>query len=592
MRQIVIALFTASCGTLTSASAYDVMIAVSFGEHRVFTPTFQTQTLREVQHQLRPFLGPDAEIEVVSTHPLLASVATVGVGPALDAWDEVSTKRIILVRIDHHFGMYRVSLRSYDGPSGLATPLVRRAQTGHRPRVVELIVQEVRQDFALSGELIREGDEAFLRIREMPGRDPSGNMFVLSRVSQENVVRVRRVPHAYAEVLSRVEAGKWRVRLWLPKGATLPELKNVRYQAVSWPTGTFVPRLQLLDAQTNSAPLALRVRFQHPKIVDQHKEVVSDAAGLADAGRTFPHLVLVQIYKGDLLLEEFPLALTGAELVVHRLSLKQEDPARTSLKQQLGHWQRRLLDDLLLANYRFEEIQKAVSQSLPEALQKARAAQESLDQELDMLAREAKEMTKAASNIPGFELKPIGRGLEELRQYRVEIAKFIERVDGVVKASPAGASLALSQMAERARLFEVQGDIDEALVWYANILKVQPNQKDVADHASKLRATWKIQNDAHAQARQFLLNDWLAATTASEIKTLLPQAHKSLAECKSQGDPLSLIKVRKANAQHLARLKQQLEAALKSSPADVQPASQAIEGLLRFHAEVVGKKES
>ncbi len=110
-----------------STKPYRLQVVVHVADNRFLTPLFQDQLLSGIRDRLRLNLATVADVEVTSSHPLLADVLAKGLQTGLDSWEQLSSSKTHFVFVDYAFGTYTLEARQYDGMTGLTSPTVRRA---------------------------------------------------------------------------------------------------------------------------------------------------------------------------------------------------------------------------------------------------------------------------------------------------------------------------------------------------------------------------------------------------------------------------------------------------------------------------------
>ena len=66
---------------------------------------------------------------------------------------------------------------------------------------------------------------------------------------------------------------------------------------------------------------------------------------------------------------------------------------------------------------------------------------------------------------------------------------------------------------------------------------------ETKNRREKLKADWKPKSDAHAKARDYLLNKWPAVATIQDFRDGLPQIGKEVQVCIENNDRLALRKL-------------------------------------------------
>jgi hypothetical protein len=221
-----------------------------------------------------------------------------------------------------------------------------------------------------------------------------------------------------------------------------------------------------------------------------------------------------------------------------------------------------------------------------------------MDREWQQLAMERDLITRQANEKSAkFDLREGEATLTALGKKKKELARFVDRVEAAVKESTSPATLALKKMAERAKLFEVHADFDEAIALWEKILEARPDQPQIKDHLAELKTAWLPKNAKHAEARAFLTKTW-PRLEVSELSKNIAQARAALAVCKDAGDKLTPLKVMQAGLIHASNVRKQLDALARQNSVDsasqAKAIAQLIEGLRWLDQEataLAGKKK-
>jgi tetratricopeptide (TPR) repeat protein len=193
-------------------------------------------------------------------------------------------------------------------------------------------------------------------------------------------------------------------------------------------------------------------------------------------------------------------------------------------------------------------------------LQSAIARHEAALKNLQAQARKAG-LTDEAQLAPAEQ-----RAFDELTQWKDSLAGTVREIRVVVdKANDPAIKQALGKI-EQAKLLEKQAEYGKALALYEAALPALPdggNKPKLQARVNELRAQWKIKNDKHKDARQFIYETWPTLTTGTAIADNLDRARKAFAVCKSVGDRLTVSKLWLASAAQINVLAKE-KAALSS----------------------------
>src|SRR5262249_7042143 len=130
-----------------------------------------------------------------------------------------------------------------------------------------------------------------------------------------------------------------------------------------------------------------------------------------------------------------------------------------------------------LASERVAELNAELNTSLDKALATARAGLASMQEEVSHLARERDQIARLVQDKGAkLSLRAGDSALEALQLKKTDLEHFIARIEGVQKEAASAATLGLSKMLERARLFEAEADFDQAISLYEKVLKASPDQ--------------------------------------------------------------------------------------------------------------------
>ena len=165
--------------------------------------------------------------------------------------------------------------------------------------------------------------------------------------------------------------------------------------------------------------------------------------------------------------------------------------------------------------------------------------------ELARLREQAKTVPGAAS-ADGLFAK-IEQNLAALRAYNVQLKGHIDKIEEVVKKENDPAAAARDVQAEalnaRIKLLLSGGEVDQALAAYDQLIALVPESAEVKARRAALAAEWKVKDDAHQQARDYLLKTWPAVATIQDFKDSLPLVRKEVDALKKNGDKWAVRKL-------------------------------------------------
>jgi hypothetical protein len=584
---------------------YRLQVVVRVADNRFLTPIFQEQLRGSLRDQLQLALGPLANVEVTSTHPLLGEIETKGLDTGLDGWEQISEQKTHFVFVDFAAGIYTLKARQYDGMTGLRSPGVRLAQTSDRALVAQTAAHMVEQDFALVGTASLAGKEVHLALKggklgvNLERWVRPGEVFAISRITKEgDRLRGTHVPWALLEVMDVPRDGMCRCRLFHRFQADdLSERAGVLgYRCLKLATTPGALKLQFVDDEQFAPLVGLQVHILRPGRTEA-EELTTNQGGLVVSRNNYQHFAVVQVRSGAEVRAQFPVALIGERTVVCRLKIQPDAENLTALEFRKDLWVRRIMDNRRVASERVANLNSELGKSLEGALELARAGLSSMDSEVAQLDSEREQiLLLAAKSTAKLDLREGELALEALRMKKKELEAFVSRNESVLKEATSPAALARKQMLEQARLFELDADFDQAIALWEKVLEAGPDQLKVKEHLAKLKLAWTPKNPRHAEARAFLIKTW-PKLEVPELQKNLSQAREALDICKEAGDKLTPIRVLRAIADHTDNVQKHLAALKRQTNVDSAPQAkaiaQAIAGLRQLHQEasaIVGKK--
>jgi hypothetical protein len=582
---------------------YHLRIVLHVAEHRLLTPTFQERLEHELRDHLRLSYGKLAKVEVVRAHPLLKDVRAKGLTAALDGWNELSDVKTHFVLIDYLDGHYRVRARQHDGLTGLASPVVRRGETGERRLVALTAARLVDRDFGLSGTVTKvEGDHVEVSLRGGGLGVPlgrwvrSGNIFAVARITEEaGKPRAARMEWVLLQAADEPQNGICPCRLfhrW--KGALQEEPGVLGYRCLALTTTDAPLRLRLVDDKTGAFLNGVRVHVGATGFEDKGWERTTGLDGLIVTPESYRSVAFVRVFSGGTLRAQFPVEIVDdGSIKKCPVNLTAEAVEAGQFQMRRERWLRRTYESLRVVASRFADLNAALERSPEAALEMARRGEKAIGAELLSLADERDQLLKSAAKVPGgLDLSEGEPQLQQLQEQRARLAAFMGRLDAMIKEANSPETKALQTKLERARLLEAEADFDGAIRLYEEVLAKRPDEKQVAAQLAKLKAAWRIKDGDtdHTAAREFLYNTWPRLDTAG-VKTDLARAVKAFAVCRDRRDLLTPERLVRTNLVHAVNLKNRLDVLRRArdsedNHAEMKALVRVAEGLRDLQAEV------
>jgi hypothetical protein len=340
---------------------YRIQVVLHVADNRFLTPIFQEQLQAELRDRLQLSLGALAQVDVVTTHPLLAEIEAKGLDNGLNGWEQITSAQTHFVLVDFKGGVYELQARGYDGMTGLLSSDVQVARTGDRTQVAHSAVTLIEQEFSLVGTVVGvTGADVQVAIKggklsgSLERRLKPSQVLAISRITREgDRLHGRRVPWALLEVKDGPRAGICRCRLWHRfQQDDLGDYADVAtYRCLTIATSPGPLKLRLVDEEQLRPLVGLQV---HVLRSDGTKaaELTTNQSGLLVTRERYENFVLVRVLSGDSVRAQFPVVMHGDRTVLCRLKFSAEAEALAPLEFRRDQWVRRILDNLRLASER------------------------------------------------------------------------------------------------------------------------------------------------------------------------------------------------------------------------------------------------
>jgi hypothetical protein len=556
---------------------YTLQVVLGIAQHRLLTPVFQDQVLRELRDSLQAAMGDLTNVAVLRDHPLLKEIEARGLQKALDGWNSFSTTKTHFVLVDFVDGRYEIQARQCDGMTGLPSPVVRSAQTLDRQLVAREAALLINQDFGLIGtpreeakgiksegerlDILLKGGKRGVSLARWVKKD---DVFaVVQIVQQSSGARLRsyRLPWTFLRVAQEPKDERCFCRLYFRNENPLPSGQGVvGYRCIKLGTTVAPLRLRVVADDRLGTPLAgLQVWFNDDGFSQTPRERTSTKAdGVAKTERTYTNLAFVRILRPGVPVAQFPVAILENRTVTCAVAVNPETERRGQLLVRRDRWTRRLDDSLAVSVTAVRELNALLAQSRENALARAQSALKSLQEDILDLLAEQETLRKDAQALKAKpDLTDGEQRLRELQGRREELERFIASLQDIIK-DPIRQKW--KQLVEQARLHESQFEYPDAIALYESVLSQGVEDDRIRQHVDELKRAWALKNDTtHPKARYFVYDVWVKLTTAAQVQARLNEAREALATCREVGDYLAPQMLLRINALHASNLEKEVE---------------------------------
>jgi hypothetical protein len=248
--------------------------------------------------------------------------------------------------------------------------------------------------------------------------------------------------------------------------------------------------------------------------------------------------------------KQFPVPILSADPITVPFDIDPAKEERAAFERAVIAAASSAADARLAQTICFETVAKLIDkQRNKEALERAeggaKAAEEADTRLTDELARLNEQVAhvQVADSVKAL-LAKIQQNLESLRAQNAKLRTHIKTIESVVRIEndPAAAAKDVQAQALNARIkvLLTGGDVEQALVAYDQLIALLPDDADVKARREALAAEWKVKDDAHQKARDYLLKTWPAVASILDFKDSLPQIRSAVDVCKKNGDKWTL----------------------------------------------------
>jgi hypothetical protein len=521
---------------------------------------------------LQAELGDLAEVEITPKHPRLEQIDTLGLERALKSWETLSPLKSHFLLLSFVNGVYELEARQYDGLTGLASPVVRRAQTADRQLVARTAALLINEDFGLVGSIRKvDGDKVEIALKGGRLGVPldhwlkKGDVFAIAKIVRQpgGSSRSERVEWADLLVGEPPKGGMCICQLFHRRPDPLPSGPGILgYRCLKLGTIEGPVRLRLVSGDKLVTPASsLQVRVSAQGFQPNNAErISSDSEGLVTTQRRYHNLAFVMIYSSDEPVAKLPVEIVDDRPVVIDVNVQKDADQRGQLNRRRDRWTLRALDSWGVANALFKGINEKKEAPKEELLASADAALKRLQSDIAALSGEAEELRVDARSVPGgLDLADGDKTIEDLKGQRDYLQDYIGKVKELMAKEADPARQKWKDRAQQASLLENDLEIGRAIELYEEVLKQGGNDPKLRTHLDDLKKGWALKGEDHAKARAFVYETWPKADSLSNLKADLPRAHEAFAACRAVGDHFTVQKLQRVSVAHRARILKEVD---------------------------------
>lgn len=577
------------------AAYYAWKVVVRFDPHPYLDAKFRLDILASVRAALQPPEGDRLwRLEVIDLatvsddkrDPLWKAFVAKG-WPALEApeFRPLTGVKTHFLRVSFTGNAYKLESRQHDGYTGLASPVVRAAETRDHQVVGRLAGMMIEKDFGPSGVIEKvpnQPDVVTVRFHggTLPGFDryvKPGDVFAVATIA--DLPRPRKAepakqPGGFRKaaddapavrvgapkpfILLRAETSvlDGMCRCALIEGSLAQKLTGGRgvvgYKCLKLGTTESAVRVKIQDA--NGGPPVgthqLQVRANDkdfPITTDARNALKYDKEGVFQTQRPLRNMACVVIAVGTTREAKFPVAVFGDAPQILRLPLSEADAARAaleldceSLRARAGEVRR---DQTTLLGALGKMIQaqdhKGALDRVNAALQNQAAADAEITAELDRLKKSpgADDPTPAAYLAATTDLLADIRGNRpRIDQAKVQLAEAVKKLGDPVRFER---EFRARELNGKIRQLIEAGEVPDALATFDELYEFI-KQEEIKERRERLAKEWEPKSAEHAKARDYVTNTWRAATTLAEFKAAQEPLADAAATLTKNDDRLGL----------------------------------------------------
>ena len=578
-------------------------VVLSARPHPLLTADLRERVRRDVVAALQTGLGPLGTVEVIDLadaprdrwEPLWQEFVDKGFA-ALDAPRDLTGAKTHFLKLEYRDGQFHMEARQYDGFTGLSSPLVRARSVRAPDQIGRAAGLLLDRDFGLTGTVELDPnapDAARVLVRgaalgPIGGLVQPGDVFAVAAVRKTNRPAPAPVRTATGKIVAPPPGAEPPGYTSAPRPFVLLKVTDVGPDAVrcsvlpgearALPLGGGVVGYRCMKLGTVRAPVAVRLVGSDGHVERTASRVIVRASDALFTSLTAPdpkdtcsfNAATAQFRSARDLANVACVTVTlGGQSKLFAVPVLTADPITlpfevNEAKARLADYQREVTataaavaDARYAQTVCFETVARLIDkQDNKGALVRAKngfaAAEAAYQVRTDELKRLREQLDVAPAAKPILE--KVERDLAALKQHNDKLKEHVGKIEHVVKleSNPALAAKELERerLNERVRFLLAVGDVEQALVAYDQLLAVEPDAAKKAER-DKVAAEWKIKDDAHQKARDYLLKTWPTVATIPDFKAgavkqnnVDPPLRVAVDVCKRHGDKWTLRKLR------------------------------------------------
>ena len=568
-----------------SSDSYDLQVVLRFGAHNWLGSKFREVVRESLAGMLADALGTTGSVNVIdlqkiqpNTWPTLwKEVDGKGLGALQpESTGEKKGKALTLpggkthfVLIDYVGGFYEIQSRQYDGQTGFVSAW-RRERTADRAFVARIAGKLIGEDFGIVGTLAGRGNkDDKVRVLFKGGADGSplerfaqrGDVFALVQIvpaSKAEGTTAKEiafpVDDTYLQLIDDPKGGECPARLVyrFDKNPLIDAPKGQQFRCIRLGTTHGPIRMRIVDAggrpHRNVSNLQLWVHSEAFQNGPQHDEesVNVDRNGMFVSSHSYDRIAFARVISGGSSVARVPLPIEDEPVTV-RINLDARTNEAGDLQAIANELFRQYDDAIAEHAYKDAQLQALTKKGLnQDALKGFERARRDLETTLERLG-ENKAVVKSKLAGSTVSIKNSELCEEKLRTQHTKYNRMIGQLAAVIREENAPNRIEQRIKLEGQMLKFVAAinadEYDDALDLLRQVVKENPDRKDIKQQLDKLEDEWRIKDEPHHQARNFIYKDWPKLTTTAEIESKLPTARKQLAVCIKSGDYLTIMKL-------------------------------------------------
>jgi tetratricopeptide (TPR) repeat protein len=604
--------------------------------HPLVTPEFRERLRRDVLAALQTGLGAHGTVEVIDLadvprdrwEPLWQQFDDKGFA-ALDAPRDLTGAKTHFLRLEYRDGKFLLESRQYDGFTGLSSPVARAREVRGAEQVGRAAGLMLDRDFGLAGTvepIVGQAETVKVQVRggglgPVNGFVQTGDVFALAAVRKTNRPAPPPVRTATGKIIAP-PAGSGpppgltstprnyallKVSEVLPDGTLRCTVLFADPAKAMPPTGGVVG-YRCMKLGTVRAPVAVRLvgsdgtvyktastvsvrasdlGFPNPAAPDQ-RDACTFHAGTAQfrTQRALANVACVTVTLGSQS-KLFAVPVLNDDPITLPFDVDPAKAERAEYERAVFAVAARANDARLAQTVCFEEVTRLIDKRKnADALARAEGGVKSTEADVTGLGDDYARLKEQLDKSPGAApvLEKIRQNIDTLGVYNAQLKGHAEKIRDVVKRendpSVAARDVQAQALHTRITLLRAAGEVDQALVAYDQLIALVPDSAEAKAQRDQLAAEWKVKDDAHQKARDYLLKTWPAVATIQDYKDALPQIRAAVDVCKKHGDKWTLRKLLTGFSTVGVKLKELVEA--------LDPAQEADRKLL-IDANAVGK---